>query len=197
MRSIVEADLLPSRLKRPRAKSEEKRRDYLRVRGAAIFIRLALPVLTLLLLCFDAFGFDEAVEPARTTSRPQDLWLFLPLGYLFTVAIETPVLLIGLSKKFSFKERFFAGLWLTACTYPVVVLVLPTLFASSPRNLYLLVAETFAPVGECFLFWLVFQDRLRSDTRAKLRSFAVITLANILSFAFGELLNSTRWFGLF
>jgi hypothetical protein len=154
-------------------------------------------MLTLLLLCFDAFGFDEAVEPARTTSRPQDLWLFLPLGYLFTVAIETPVLLIGLSNKFSFKERFFAGLWLTACTYPVVVLVLPTLFASSPRNLYLLVAETFAPVAECFLFWLVFQDRLRSDTLAKLRSFAVITLANLLSFAFGELLNSTRWFGLF
>ena len=156
-----------------------------------------LPVMFLLLLCFNAFGFDEAGEPTRTTSRPGDLWLFLPLGYLFTVAIETPVLIFGLSKKFSFKERFLAGLWLTACTYPVVVLVLPVLFAESSRTLYLLVAETFAPVAECALFWLVFQDRLGSGVRVKLRSFAVITLANLLSFAFGELLNYTRWFGLF
>ncbi|MBD0372054.1 MAG: hypothetical protein ICV60_14530 [Pyrinomonadaceae bacterium] len=121
----------------------------------------------------------------------------MPIGYLFTVAIETPVLLLGLSKKFSFKERLFAGLWLTACTYPIVVLVLPTIFAEASRSLYLLVAETFAPLAECALFRLIFRDRLRHTRREPLRSFAVITLANLLSFIGGELLNSTRWLGLF
>jgi hypothetical protein len=164
---------------------------------AGASLALLLPVLVLHLSCSIAPGFDATVEPTRTTSRPADLWLFLPLGYLFTVAIETPVLLLGLSKKFSFKERFFAGLWLTACTYPVVVLVLPTIFASSSRGLYLLVAEIFAPVAECALFWLVFHRKTGSDLRETLRSFAVITLANLLSFGGGEFLNSTRWFGLF
>jgi hypothetical protein len=42
--------------------------------------------------------------------------------------------------------RLFAGAWLTACTYPVVWLVLPPLFEE--RSLYLLAAETFAPVAE-------------------------------------------------
>lgn len=144
-----------------------------------------------------ALALDVAAEPTLTTSNPRDLWLFLPLGYLFTVAVEAPVLVIGLPKKFSLKERFFAGLWLTACTYPVVVLVLPTIFASSPRSLYLLLAETFAPAAECLLFWLVFRDKLSPGIKAKLPSFAVITLANLLSFALGELLNATRWFGLF
>ncbi|HMF57423.1 MAG TPA: hypothetical protein VK619_13855, partial [Pyrinomonadaceae bacterium] len=146
---------------------------------------------------FNALGLDLAPEPTLTTSRPGDLWLFLPLGYLLSVAIETPVLIIGLSRTLSFKQRFFAGLWLTACTYPVVVLVLPVLFASSPRSLYLLVAEVFAPVAECALFWLAYDKKLESSLKTTLRNFAVITLANLLSFGAGEILNATRWFGLF
>lgn len=172
-------------------------RLYLRQLLRAASICLFLTALALQLFCFDVLGFNEAGEPQLTTSRPADLWLFLPVGYLFTVAIETPVLLLGLPKRFSFKERFFAGLWLTACTYPIVVLVLPVLFASSSRNLYLLVAETFAPVAECALFWLVFHHKLDAGMKGVLRSFAVIVLANLLSFAGGEILNSTRWFGLF
>ncbi len=132
-----------------------------------------------------------------TTSRPADLWLFLPLGYLVSVAIETPVLILGLSRILSFRQRFFAGLWLTACTYPVVALVLPTLFAAEPRYVYLLVAETFAPVAECLLFWLAFHKKIESGWKTTLRNFSVIVLANLLSFAGGELLNSFRWFGLF
>jgi hypothetical protein len=144
-----------------------------------------------------ALAFDLAVEPARTTSVPRDLWLFLPLGYLLSVAIETPVLLAGLTRRLTFDQRLFAGLWLTACTYPIVVLVLPRLFADAPRSLYLLVAETFAPVAECALFWLAFQRQLDASSRTKWRNYAVIVLANLLSFAGGELLNATRWFGLF
>ena len=159
--------------------------------------RVLLPALVILIVCRVAFGFDVRLDPPRTTSRPGDLWLFLPAGYLLSVALETPVLLTGLSKQISFRQRLFAGLWLTACTYPIVVLVLPVLFAATPRGLYLLVAETFAPVAECLLFWLACRRRIEWRTRTWLRNFAVIVVANLLSFAGGELLNATRWFGLF
>ena len=149
------------------------------------------------LLWFVAARFDLISEPALPTSNPSELWFFLPIGYLFTVAIETPVLLIGLSKSLSFKQRFFAGLWLTACTYPIVVLVLPILLASSDRIVYLLVAETFAPITECALFWLAFRHVVDRRIQTTLRNFGVIVLANLLSFVCGELANGTRWFGLF
>ena len=142
-------------------------------------------------------SLDVPSAPTLTTSRPSDLWLFLPIGYLFTVAIETPVLILGLSKDLSFKQRLFAGLWLTACTYPIVVLVLPVLFASSARSSYLLVAESFAPAAECALFWLAFRHQLGPGITVRLRNFAVIIIANLLSFAGGEILNASGWFGLF
>jgi hypothetical protein len=166
-------------------------------RGGVARALLVAPLL--LLLCAAALGFDVSLGPAPTpeqtyvTSRPADLWLFFPLGYLLSVAVETPVLLVGLSKRLSFRQRLFAGLWLTACTYPIVVLVMPLLFSSQPRYLYLLAAETFAPVAECLLFWLAFRGR----TGEWARNFAVIVLANLLSFAAGEALNLARWFGLF
>src|SRR6266702_949028 len=87
---------------------------------------------------------------------PNDLWRFFPFGYLLSILIETPILLIGLSKRHPIKRRLFAGIWLTACTYPIVVLVLPLALANVSRAGYLLVAETFAPVVECILFWLAY-----------------------------------------
>ncbi|MFL6257515.1 MAG: hypothetical protein ACJ74T_21115 [Pyrinomonadaceae bacterium] len=125
----------------------------------------------------------------------EDLWRFLPLGYLFTVAVETPVLVLFLSKRHALKRRLFAGLWLTACTYPVVVLVLPPLFADTSRALYLAVAETFAPVAECALFYLAFGRK--ESGGATWRDFAVIIAANLLSFLAGEVLSAYGWFGLF
>ena len=85
----------------------------------------------------------------------QFLWSFLLPGYLTTVAIETPILLIGLSPRHPISRRLFCGFWLTACTYQIVVLVLAPLLLGSAddRTVYLLVAETFAPVAECALFW--------------------------------------------
>jgi hypothetical protein len=157
----------------------------------AIFIGL------LGLFCHPAHAFDEAPDPVFTAYRPSDLWLFLPLGYLFTVVIETPVLLIGLSRSLTLKQRLFAGFWLSACTYPIVVLVLPLLFASSTRGLYLLVAETFAPVAECALFWVVFRKYLEPGWDTLLRNLVVVVVANLLSFGVGEIFNSSRWFGMF
>ena len=113
---------------------------------------------------------------------PRELWRFLPLGYLLTIAIETPILLLGLSRHHPIKRRLLAGIWLTACTYPIVVLVLPLVFVNQSRALFLLVAEVFAPVAECLLFWLAF------GKETKWRDFGVIVVANLASFLTGEVL---------
>jgi len=121
---------------------------------------------------------------------PNELWRFLPVGYLVTIAIETPILLFGLSSHHPKRRRVFAGIWLTACTYPIVILVLPLLLMERSATLYLVVAEVFAPVAECLLFWLAF------GREAKWRDFAVIVIANLASFGIGELLNRWSWFGV-
>lgn len=113
---------------------------------------------------------------------PLELWRWLPLGYLFTIAIETPILLIGLSPRHSKLRRLLAGIWLTACTYPIVTLVLPLLLQNYSRAVYLIVAETFAPVAECALFWLAF------GKESRWRDFGVIVFANLASFAAGEII---------
>ena len=124
-----------------------------------------------------------------------DLWRFLALGYPLTILIETPILLAGLSARHSIRRRLFAGVWLTACTYPIVVLVLPLVFSSS-RTLYLIVAETFAPLAECGLFWLAYGEAEQLGKASMWRDFTVIVIANLASFLGGEVLNVYGWFGL-
>jgi len=119
---------------------------------------------------------------------PFELWRFLPVGYLLTIAIETPVLFFGLSPHHSKRRRIIAGLWLTACTYPIVTLVLPLLLIDYSRGFYLLVAETFAPVAECVLFWLAF------GKEATWRDFTVIVAANLASFVVGEVVFSRGFY---
>jgi hypothetical protein len=119
---------------------------------------------------------------------PAELWRFFLGGYLFSIAIETPVLLIGLSRRHPLKDRLFAGVWLTACTYPIVVLVLPLLIdPGKQRGLYLVVAETFAPAAECILFWAAFGKREEWLRPSMWRDMATVTVANLLSFGMGEL----------
>jgi hypothetical protein len=113
-----------------------------------------------------------------------ELWHFFPVGYLLTIAIETPVLFLGLSPHHSKLRRIGAGLWLTACTYPIVVLVLPLLMVNQSRAVFLLVAETFAPLAECALFWMAFRKE------ATWRDFGVIVIANLASFLVGEVVFS-------
>ena len=113
---------------------------------------------------------------------PWELWHFFPLGYLLTIAIETPILFFGLSAHHSKLRRVGAGVWLTACTYPIVVLVLPLVMFNQSRAVFLLVAETFAPLAECALFWLAF------GKQATWRDFGVIVIANLASFAAGEII---------
>ena len=111
---------------------------------------------------------------------PSELWRFLPIGYLVTIAIEVPILFFGLSAHHSKLRRVVAGFWLTACTYPIVVLVLALLLVNGSRAFYLVVAETFAPVAECLLFWLAFGRETRW------RDFTAIVVANLASFLIGE-----------
>ena len=111
-------------------------------------------------------------------TTPAELWAFLPIGYALTVAIETPVLVAGLARRHPLTRKLLAGLWLTACTYPIVVLVLPLLIAS--RGPYLAVAETFAPAAECLLFWAAFGERA-----TVWRDSATIVVANLASFLVG------------
>lgn len=142
------------------------------------------------------FLFDE-VNFVQTQNLPiSELWFFLPFGYLITILIETPILLAGLPQKLTVRQRLASGVWLTACTYPIVVIVLAMIFYGSSRTTYLLVAETFAPLAECMLFWLVFRAKVILETRDWIRSFAVIVLANLASFGMGEFMGSMGWFGL-
>jgi hypothetical protein len=110
--------------------------------------------------------------------------------YLLTVAVETAVLLLALSRRHSILRRLVAGVWLTACTYPVVWYVIPFAFDPYSERLgYLLVAETFAPLAECLIFWAAFVWGRSTDRRATLRDLTAIVLANLASFGVGELLN--------
>jgi hypothetical protein len=127
----------------------------------------------------------------------RELFYFLPFGYLFTIIIETAVLLFAMSRKVTFRQRLWLGVWLTACTYPIVILVLPAIFYGSSRGIYLLVAETFAPAAECALFWLAYRNRDDVLTRDWVQCFIAITVANLASFGAGEILNAYAWFGIF
>ena len=114
--------------------------------------------------------------------------LFIVLiGYAIAVPVETLVLWFSLSSEHSLRVKIAAGFWLTACTYPIVILVLPALI--DPRSspvLYLAVAETFAPAAESALFLAAFGQR-----GARARDVAAIVLANLTSFAAGEIIRRT------
>ena len=143
------------------------------------------------------FLFDD-IGPVNTTqSLPiSELWYFLPFGYLITIIIEIPILLFGLSRKLTLRQKLACGVWLTACTYPIVVLVLPTLFYGSSRTLYLAVAETFAPLAECAIFWFAFRGKDILVSSDWIRCFSSIVVANLASFGLGEILNYYHWFGI-
>ena len=109
-------------------------------------------------------------------------------GYALSVVVETPVLMVGLSALHPIRRRFLSGLWLTACTYPFVVMVIPRFIDPCSHGiLYKSVTETIVPIAECTLFYLVYRSRT-SWTRATLiRDMLVIAIANLTSFGVGEL----------
>jgi|SRR5947209_3914511 len=116
--------------------------------------------------------------------------LLMLVGYVFSISIETPILVACVSRRHPMRHRLFAGVWLTACTYPVLWLALPALIdPAEHRAQYLAVGETFVAVAECFLFWLAFGRTEPRSRTATIQDMAAVTVANLLSFGLGELLN--------
>lgn len=111
-------------------------------------------------------------------ARLQVPWFFFPIGYVFTIAIETPILCVALSREHRMPRRILTGLWLTACTYPIVVFVVPR----EPYWAYLLIAESVAHFGECALFYAAFRPLTQP-----LRDLAAVFGANLASFGLGIL----------
>ncbi len=116
---------------------------------------------------------------------PTSFWFEVLAGYLASVLIEFLVLWPGLSKQHSLPVRVLSAVWLTACTYPIVVVALPILMRSQPEWLYLTVAESFAAVAECLLFGFAFGNA-RQLVRKPGRDDFAICLANLTSFGVGE-----------
>jgi hypothetical protein len=143
------------------------------------------------------FDLVSSTSTADIDTPITGLWTFLPIGYLLTILVETPVLIFGLSSKVTLKQKILSGIWLSACTYPIVVLVMPMLFADWQRWQYLTVAEIFAPVAECMLFWLAFRGQGILNYREWVDCFIAIVVANLASFGVGEIFNYYGWFGLF
>ncbi len=123
-------------------------------------------------------------------------WRFLVAGYLGSVLVETPVLVWGLSRKHALKDRLLAGFWLTGCTYPVIVLLIPQwVDVHAQRMAYVAASESFAALAECAIFWWTF-DRGTGGTRAWAQDMGTIWMANLLSWAVGALGVSaalSRW----
>jgi hypothetical protein len=118
--------------------------------------------------------------------EPSESWRFLWIGYAYTVAIETVVLLVGLSKRHRLRDRLLAGIWLNACSYPIVILVFPYLvWGPFGRTAYLAVSETFAPLAECTLFWLAFGDPKERFRWSMYQDLATVVVANLASFLIG------------
>ena len=123
-------------------------------------------------------------------------WQQMLIGYLITIAIETPVLVVGLSARHSLGVRLFSGVWLTACTYPILWLTLPQIISPDPdqsRWLYLAVGETLVPIAECALFWLAFGSRAALWKRSMWQDLITITIANLTSLGIGEGLIYLGW----
>jgi hypothetical protein len=120
-----------------------------------------------------------------------DLLSQMVKGYFLTISVETLVLLVGLSRRHPVSRRFAAGVWLTACTYPLLWLVLPVFIPpQSHTALYLAVGESLVPLAECALFWLAFQRGRNLSARERWRDWISIVLANLASFGLGELYYS-------
>lgn len=115
----------------------------------------------------------------------------IAVGYVLSLLIEGCILGIGLSRRHARRDRIVATIWLTSCTYPLVAVSFPLLLGSLGRTTMLLVAETYAALGEALLFTAAY-DR-GAPLAERLRNAAVIVVANLASFGYGEILQQAGW----
>ncbi len=104
--------------------------------------------------------------------------------------IETPVLFICLGKRYTTKQKLLAGLLLTACSYPFVVFIFPLIWDPYKQfSIYAFVSEAFAPLSECFVFYLLFQRVKQQSQREKVKDYLAVLFANLMSFLSGLILQ--------
>lgn len=114
-------------------------------------------------------------------------------AWVATIVIETAVLAVLLSPRHGWRVRLFAGAWLSACTLPVVWLVLPDVLPAALSWVEIIaVAEVFAPLTECGLFWWACIRPRPRNAWATVRDWPAIVVANLSSFVIGE----ATWRGL-
>lgn len=117
---------------------------------------------------------------------PDSAWLMAG-AWVATIVIETAVLAVLLSPRHGWWVRLFAGAWLSACTLPVVWLVLPDVLPAALSSAAVIaVAEVFAPLAECGLFWWACIRPRPRNASATVRHWTAIIVANLSSFAIGE-----------
>ncbi len=113
------------------------------------------------------------------------------MGYLLTISIETPVLVVGLGNRYSMKEKLFAGAFLTGFSYPFVAVFFPLIWNPYTQySIYVTVSEIFAPLSECLLFALLFQRRKTLRGREKVMDLVIVVLANLVSYVSGEIMKA-------
>ena len=118
--------------------------------------------------------------------EPNDAWRFLWIGYLFTVAIETPVLLVGSPNAIAYGIDCWPGIWLNACSYPIVVLVFPYLvWVPFGRRVSWRLPRPSLRWPNAALFWLAFGNPQERFRRSMYQDFATIVVANLASFLIG------------
>lgn len=119
-----------------------------------------------------------------------EIWLFLAIGYLATVTIEIPVLILCMSPEIANRQKVELGLLLTAFSYPVVILVLPLVLSAchigKPTH-QIAIIECYAALAEVALFRFCMHQKLLSRPD---RNAAAVVLANVCSFTIGALFLS-------
>jgi len=108
-------------------------------------------------------------------------------GWALAAPIEAAVLFFGLDSAHPRLVRAIAGPALTACTYPVLVLVVPALIDPAwSFAAYATAGEVSVVAAECALFFLAV-GRRASAARGAL----AIVAANAASFVAGEIVRRT------
>jgi len=122
---------------------------------------------------------------------------FLPLGYLFSFLIETPICSSVCRRGIRSGAECSPESGLTACTYPIVVLVICRSLSPAPRaQFYLIIAETFAPVAECALFWLAYGEAEQFGKASMWRDFGADCHRQPRVILIAARFKCLRWFGL-
>ena len=118
----------------------------------------------------------------------ESAWFYLVVGYVLTVIVELPILVVGLGTEHSLRRKIAAGFWLTACTYPVVVLVYRPCSGPLPG------------VRDGSTFPSPSHSRRSANAvcsggidRLSQRDVVAIVVANLSSFAMGEILGGWGW----